>query len=123
VSVVESVRVDKWIWAVRCFPTRSAAAAACQGGHVRVDGSSAKPATSVRIGSQVVITGHGAERILEAVTLIDKRVGAPIAATCYIDHSPPPPEPEMVAPFLQRDRSTGRPTKKDRRTIDKFRNR
>jgi 3-hydroxyacyl-CoA dehydrogenase/enoyl-CoA hydratase/3-hydroxybutyryl-CoA epimerase len=61
------------------------------------------------------------ERILEVVRVIDKRVGAPVAAECFVDHSPPPPPPDMSAPLLTRDRATGRPTKKDRRQIDRFR--
>jgi ribosome-associated heat shock protein Hsp15 len=119
---MESTRVDKWLWAVRCYPTRTAAAAACAGGHVRVDDAPAKPSTSVKIGTRVVTTGANGERIFEVVRLIEKRVGAPVAVTCYIDHTPPPPAAEFVAPFLKRDRAAGRPTKKDRRQIDKFRN-
>lgn len=118
---MDSTRVDKWLWAVRAYPSRTAATDACQGGHVRVNGSPAKPATPVKVGDRVVVKGHGPERLLEVVRVIDKRVGAPIAAECFVDHSPPPPAPEMVAPLLTRDRSTGRPTKKDRRQIDRFR--
>jgi ribosome-associated heat shock protein Hsp15 len=118
---MDSTRVDKWLWAVRAYPTRTAATDGCQGGHVRVNGSPAKPAASVKIGDRVVVKGHGTERIFEVTRVIDKRVGAPVAAECFIDHSPPPVPPEHSAPLLTRDRATGRPTKKDRRQIDKFR--
>jgi ribosome-associated heat shock protein Hsp15 len=118
---MDSTRVDKWLWSVRAYATRTAASDGCQGGHVRVNGTPAKPSTTVKIGDRVVVKGHGNERILEVVRVIDKRVGAPIAVECFVDHSPPPPAPEMVAPLLTRDRATGRPTKKDRRQIDRFR--
>jgi ribosome-associated heat shock protein Hsp15 len=117
----ESTRVDKWSWAVRLYPTRTAATDACNGGHVRVNGAPAKPATPVRVGDRVTAKAHGSERVLEVVKVIDKRVGAPVAAEAYIDHSPPPPPKDLTAPFLVRDRSTGRPTKRDRRQLDKFR--
>lgn len=118
---MESTRVDKWLWAVRMYPSRSAATDACQGGHVKLNGKSAKPAAIVRVGDRVVTRARGLERILEVAEVIDKRVGAPIAVTCYIDHTPPPTAPEFVAPMFVRDRSTGRPTKRDRRQLDKFR--
>ena len=122
-ALVEETRVDRWLWAVRMFKTRSEATAACRGGHVRVNGSPAKPAATVRVGDRVVVRAHGDERTLEVVRVIDKRVGAPIAAECLIDHSPPRPPREEVAPTFVRDPSTGRPTKKDRRTIDRLRGR
>jgi hypothetical protein len=77
--------------------------------------------TEAECGDRVVVKGHGNERVLEVVRVIDKRVGAPVAAECFVDHSPPPPPPDMSAPLLTRDRATGRPTKKDRRQIDRFR--
>lgn len=118
---MDSTRVDKWLWAVRIFPTRTAATDACHGGRVRVNGAPAKAATAVRVGDRVTATVHGNERILEAAAVIDKRVSAVVAATCLIDHSPPPPPSEFVAPPFVRDRATGRPTKRDRRQLDKFR--
>ena len=120
---MESTRVDKWLWAVRAYSTRTAATDGCQGGHVRVNGAPAKPATPVKVGDRVAVTGQGRERIYEVVRVIDKRVSAAIAAECIVDHSPPPPPSDHAAPFLVRDRATGRPTKKDRREIDRFRRR
>jgi ribosome-associated heat shock protein Hsp15 len=121
---VEATRVDRWLWAVRIFKTRTAATDACRGGHVRVNGSPAKPATSVQIGDRVEAKLHGRLRSLEVVRVIDKRVGAPIAAECLVDHSPPPPSPRDPQPTaFVRDRGSGRPTKRDRRQLDRLRSR
>jgi len=106
---------------VRLYKTRSAATEACRGGHVRVNGSPAKSATPVRPGDRLEVQLHGWQRSLEVVTPIDKRVGAPAAAAAYIDHSPPrPPREEAVAIFT-REAGAGRPTKRDRRRLDRFR--
>lgn len=118
---MEDTRVDKWLWAVRMYPTRSAATDACHGGHVQVNGKPAKPAATVRIGDRVTTRLHGRDRILEVVRVIDKRVGAPVAAECLVDHSPPIVPAELDAPMFVRDRATGRPTKRDRRQLDRFR--
>ncbi len=118
---VESTRVDKWLWAVRAFKTRSVASDACQGGHVEVNGLSAKPATKVKPGDEVAVRQGGRTRIFEVVRLIEKRVGAAIATECYVDRSPPPPDPEFVAPTAVRERGAGRPTKRDRREIERYR--
>ncbi|HKE74487.1 MAG TPA: RNA-binding S4 domain-containing protein [Acidimicrobiales bacterium] len=113
-------RVDAWLWSVRAAPTRSAATAACKGGHVRVNGVPAKAATTVKVGDRVEARLAGRPRVLEVLRLIDKRVGAAIAVECYADHSPPPP-PRGEEPVFTRDRGTGRPTKRDRRRLDRFR--
>ena len=113
-------RVDSWVWAVRLFKTRSAAAAACRGGHVRVNGASVKPAQPVRPGDEVRVRSAGVERIVIVQRVISKRVGAPIAAQCLIDRSPPPPPKEMMASVPRRDRGAGRPTKRERRETDRL---
>ncbi|WP_055491740.1 RNA-binding S4 domain-containing protein [Streptomyces sp. TP-A0356] len=117
----ESVRVDSWIWSVRLVRTRSMGAAACRGGHVRVNGERVKPAHSVRVGDEVRLRQEGRERIVVVKRLIRKRVGAPVAVQCYIDNSPPPPPREAVAPAGIRDRGAGRPTKRDRREMERLR--
>jgi len=121
---MEVTRIDRFVWAVRLYPTRSAATSACQGGHVDVNGRGAKPATPIRVGDRIEATVGGRTRILEVVRVIDKRVGAAIAAECVIDHSPPlpPREQEPPAPFV-REHGTGRPTKRERRQLDRFRQR
>ncbi|MGH9918687.1 MAG: RNA-binding S4 domain-containing protein, partial [Nitrososphaerales archaeon] len=84
---MDSVRVDQWLWAVRLFKTRTAAMEACRGGHVRVNGSTTKPASRIRLGDRVAVRVHDRDRVLEVVTTIDKRVGAGRAAGCFTDHS------------------------------------
>ncbi|MFD7508922.1 RNA-binding S4 domain-containing protein [Streptomyces sp. NPDC059853] len=116
-----TVRVDVWIWSVRLAKTRSTAAAACKAGHVRINGDRAKPAQPVKPGDEVRIRQEGRERIVKVTRLIRKRVGAPVAVECYTDHSPPPPPREAVAPAGIRDRGTGRPTKRDRREMERLR--
>jgi ribosome-associated heat shock protein Hsp15 len=120
---VESTRVDKWLWAVRIFPTRTSATEACDGGHVKINGEAAKPASKVKPGDRVVAWAAKRERVLEVVSLLEKRVGAPVATTCFVDHSPPPPEKDDLfgLPIFERDRGRGRPTKRDRRQLDRLR--
>ena len=112
--------MDVWLWAVRLYKTRSSATAGCKGGHVKVNGSAAKPATQVKVGDRVEAF-VGRERVLEVAQVIDKRVGAPIAAQCFVDHSPPVPDAEWEPPIFSRDRGAGRPTKRERRDLDRFR--
>ncbi|MGH8920390.1 MAG: RNA-binding S4 domain-containing protein [Acidimicrobiales bacterium] len=122
---METTRVDRWLWAVRLYPTRSAATDGCRGRHVRINGAPAKPASPVRVGDRVEARVHGRQRELEVVRLIEKRVGAPVAADCLVDHSPPPParDGQPAPPPFARDRSAGRPTKRDRRQLDRLRRR
>ncbi|MFJ9925344.1 RNA-binding S4 domain-containing protein [Streptomyces misionensis] len=117
----ETVRIDSWIWAVRLIKTRSLGAAACRGGHVHVNGERVKPAYSVRVGDEVRLRHEGRERVVIVKRLIRKRVGAPVAVQCYVDNSPPPPPREAVAPAGLRDRGAGRPTKRDRREMERLR--
>ncbi|MGW2780810.1 RNA-binding S4 domain-containing protein [Streptomyces populi] len=116
-----SVRVDAWIWSVRLVKTRSIGATACKGGHVRVNGERVKPAYSVRVGDEVRVWHEGRERVVVVKRVIRKRVGAPVAAECYVDNSPPPPPREAFAPAGVRDRGAGRPTKRDRREMERLR--
>ncbi|MFJ8741109.1 RNA-binding S4 domain-containing protein [Embleya sp. NBC_00888] len=116
-----TVRVDSWIWSVRLTKTRSLAAAACKAGHVRVNGDKVKPAQSIRIGDEVRVRQDGHERIVVVKRIVRKRVGPPVAAECLIDNSPPPPPREEVVVVARRDRGAGRPTKRDRRVLEQFR--
>ncbi len=116
-----TVRVDSWIWSVRLTKTRSMAASACRGGHVRVNGERVKPAHPVRVGDQVRLRQAGRERVVVVSRVVRKRVGAPVAVECYVDNSPPPPPREAVAPAGRRDRGAGRPTKRDRREMERLR--
>jgi ribosome-associated heat shock protein Hsp15 len=91
---------------------------------VTINGTTAKPASPVRLGDVVEARVHGRDRRLEVTGLVEKRVGAAIAVDCYVDHSPPPPRRDPVdAVFARRDPGAGRPTKRDRRQIDRLRGR
>lgn len=115
-----SARLDAWIWAVRLFPTRSAATAAVKAGHVKVNAASAKPAQSVKVGDTIRIRDTRGERIVKVLGLLDKRVGAPVAVTMYDDLTPPPPPREERVVTGTRDRGAGRPTKRDRRQVERL---
>ncbi len=116
---MDATRIDRWLWAVRLCKTRSQATAACRGGHVRINDHPAKPASTVRAGDRVEARLHGRSRNVEVVRVIDVRVAAPIAVDCYVDHSPPVPASDAVA-VAERDPGTGRPTKRDRRRLDRW---
>ena len=105
---------------MRLAKSRSAASSACRGGHVRVNGVRIKPAHAIRAGDEVRLRQDGYERVVVVVQVITKRVGAPVAAECYIDNSPPRPPREEAVAVAVRDRGTGRPTKRERRSIDKL---
>lgn len=114
------VRIDSWLWAIRVYKTRSAATTACRAGHIRVSGEKAKAAQLVKPGDEVRVRISGFDRILVVRQTLSKRVGASIAATAY-DERTPPREPQAI--IAQRDRGTGRPTKRERRDIDRLRGR
>jgi len=120
---MEATRVDRWLWAVRVYKTRSAATEGCRGGHVRVNDAPAKAATTVRVGDRVEVQLHGRELVVEVARVIDKRVGPQVAAECVVDHSPPPPPRDLTSPAFARDPAAGRPTKRDRRALDRLRQR
>ena len=118
-----AVRVDLWIWSVRLVKTRSIATAACRAGHVRVNDERAKPATVVRPGDEVRLRHAGRERVVIVRRVIRKRVGPAVAEECLTDNSPPPPPREQMVPIGWRDRGAGRPTKRDRRELERLRGR
>ncbi|WP_053351258.1 MULTISPECIES: RNA-binding S4 domain-containing protein [Leucobacter] len=119
----ESVRVDTWVWGVRLAKTRSQATTACRAGHVRVNGVTAKAAQPVRIGDEVRVRQHGFDTIYRATGLPVRRGSAAEAAKHFEDLTPPPP-PRVERPAeIIRDRGAGRPTKRERREIDRLRGR
>ncbi|WP_349827626.1 RNA-binding S4 domain-containing protein [Brevibacterium litoralis] len=119
----QTQRIDTWLWCVRLFRTRSAATAAVRGGHVRVDDSPVKAATKVSIGQTVRVRRPGhLERILVVRGFLPSRGGAPLAVQCYEDRTPEP-DPVLRAPVPRREKGMGRPTKKDRRALDRLRGR
>jgi ribosome-associated heat shock protein Hsp15 len=115
----DETRIDRWMCAVRLVKTRTAAAQLCDAGHVLVNGNTAKPSTKIRAGDRVDALIAGRERVLEVVRAIESRVGAPVAVTCYVDHSPPPVVTE-VRPGIMAVRGEGRPTKRLRRELERI---
>lgn len=123
---LEKIRIDKWLWAVRLFKTRSLAADACAAGKIKMDGESLKASYMLKAGQTIQVQKEGIRMIIKVVKLIEKRVGAPLAVQCYEDLTPPEEKDKLKFPsvfYEVRDRGIGRPTKKDRRAIEKFKDR
>ena len=119
-EVTAETRIDRWLCAVRLVKTRSLATELCDGGHVRVNGNSAKPSTKVRAGDRVNAVIAARERIVEVVRPIENRVGAPVALTCYVDHTPPEVVVELAS-GIKMVRGEGRPSKRLRRELERMR--
>src|SRR5258706_5455012 len=117
--MADDTRIDRWLCAVRLVKTRPMATQLCDGGHVRVNGNPAKPSTKVRTGDVVHALIAERERIVEVVRPIETRVGAPVAAECYIDNSPAPVVRE-IAPGIMAVRGQGRPSKRLRLELDRM---
>jgi ribosome-associated heat shock protein Hsp15 len=118
----ESVRLDRWLWAARFYKTRSLAHAACEGGKVDVNGQAARPSRSVRTGDRLRITLGEWRRELVVRAVGERRGPAPEARTLYEDLSPPPPpRPRRLLPAVLRTAGLGRPTKRERRLLDRVR--
>ena len=118
---MSDVRIDKWLWAARFFKSRTLAAAACNGGKVHVNGDAAKPSKTVRPGDMLRVTLPRIRRIVRVTTLAERRGGAGDAAVLYDDLTPPPPPREArPGPPAYRPPGAGRPTKRERRRIDRL---
>ncbi len=125
-SELTSIRVDKWLWAVRVYKTRTAATSACTSGRVRVNDEPAKPATKIVIGDTIEARRGDHQVIYRVTGLVEKRVGAKLVADYVEDLTPARPakaDPILAPPGAARERGAGRPTKKERRTIDRLRGR
>jgi ribosome-associated heat shock protein Hsp15 len=119
------VRLDKWLQVARMFKTRTQATHACDLGRVRVNGQPAKPHRALAIGDRVELQQGDWERVLTVRELRDRPVPKAEAAALYDDQSPPRPAPDPLRRLLSRPPSlrpqgTGRPTKKERREIDRW---
>ena len=123
---MEKVRVDKWLWAVRIFKSRTLAGDTVRQGKVRINGKAVKPSTAVLVGDRVTVQKNGFNLEYEVVKLLEKRVGAPIAVTCYTDHTPQEELDKYKDWFVGkagtefREKGAGRPTKRERRVIERF---
>jgi ribosome-associated heat shock protein Hsp15 len=116
---MDSVRIDRYLCATRLYKSRSLSQQACIGGVVKVNGDSVKPSHPVRVGDEVRAEAPRGLVVWVVRALAEKRLSAALAAELYEDRSPPPPPREEV--LAQRERGTGRPTKADRRALDRLR--
>jgi ribosome-associated heat shock protein Hsp15 len=118
VETVGSVRIDRFLVAARIFKTRTHAQEACSGGHVEINGKSAKSSSNVRVGDRVhALAPRG--RVVLVVQKLEEKRQSPDARTLYLDESPPPPQKDETVAL--RELGTGRPTKLDRRRMERFR--
>lgn len=121
-SEQEKLRIDKYLWAIRLFKTRSLATDACRAGRVKLNGQNIKPSAIVKPGDVYQVSKGIEKKVIEVVELLYNRVESKIAVTKYKDITPVEEthafKSMFHAPALKRDRGTGRPTKKDRRDTD-----
>ena len=119
---MEELRIDKYLWAIRVYKTRTDATDACKGGKVRVNGADTKPSKSVKVGDTIVARKGAVTYTDKVLQLIDKRQGAKLVPNYAENLTPAEELAKLRAPvetfFLKRDRGAGRPTKKDRRQME-----
>jgi len=124
-TVKEKLRIDKYLWAIRVFKTRTLAADACKAGRVKLDNQNIKPSHEVKIGEIYHISKGVERRVLKVTGILENRRDAKTAIEFYDDITPVEQTQAFKsmfhAPALKRDRGTGRPTKRDRREIDGLR--
>ena len=118
------MRIDKWLWAVRLFKTRGLATTACRDGRVRVGGQPAKAGREVRVNDLIVAKMADLTRTVRVLALLEQRVGAAVVKEFAEDLTPASEYEKrrdpMLQPLFRRPKGAGRPTKKDRRTMDKL---
>lgn len=123
-DTVPSARIDKWLWAVRLFKTRSLAAAACSAGKVKISDHPVKPAREVRMGEVITAMTGEITRTVKVLGIVEQRVGAKLVPGLLEDLTPPEEyarqRERAQQPDFFRPKGSGRPTKKDRRTMDGF---
>lgn len=116
---MDAVRIDRWLCAARIYKSRTQATDACVGGHVRLNEAPVRASHPVRVGDRIRALAPRGEVVLEVLGLAEKRLSPPAARELYADHSPPPPpRDERIA---IRERGTGRPTKAERRALERLR--
>jgi ribosome-associated heat shock protein Hsp15 len=122
-SDTQKIRIDKWLWSVRFYKTRTLATEACSAGKIKIENENVKPAYMLKVGQIMQINRQGEKLTIKSIKLIEKRVSAPLATECYKDLTPPEEKNKLNFPsafYEVRDKGIGRPTKKNRRDIDKF---
>lgn len=122
--MAESVRIDKWMWAVRLFKTRSQATEACRKGRVEIGNLPVKPSREIRVGEIIKIRRQPINRSFKVLALSEKRMSAKLTENFLEDVTPPEeleiPEIQKQMNWIMRERGSGRPTKRDRRKLDDF---
>ena len=117
-------RIDKWLWAARIFKTRSIAADACKNGRVTIQGVNAKPSRPVKVGEVVAVRKPPVTYSFKVLKAIEMRVGAKLLPEIYENVTTTDQyellEMNRISGFVDRARGTGRPTKKERRSLDAF---
>jgi ribosome-associated heat shock protein Hsp15 len=123
---LKKVRVDKWLWSVRIFKSRTLATDACKSGKVKIEGIAIKPSYQLQRGETLEVRKNGFNLAFKVIGLIQKRVGAPIAQQCYEDLTPAEELNKYNDWFVgkssseRREKGAGRPTKRERRDLDRF---
>ena len=119
-----NVRIDKYLWCIRLFKSRSLATEACDGGKVKIDGTSVKPSRNIKPGEILTVQQGYVKRAFRVLKKKKKRVGAPLVKNYAEDITPPEElakrETERFVSYQSKFKGTGRPTKKDRRLIDRM---
>ena len=122
--MTETARIDKWLWAARIFKTRSIAAYACKNGRVVVNNANVKPSRPLKVGEVVHVRKPPITYSFRVLKCIEQRVGAKLVPEIYENVTDPKQyellEMSRISGFIDRQRGTGRPTKKDRRAMDAF---
>ncbi len=119
---IEKLRIDKYLWAIRAFKTRTLSTEACKAGRIKMNGQNLKPSHVVKIGEEYTVQKGPDKKIIRVTGLLERRVDARTAVAFYEDLTPVEDTTAYKSMFhtpnLSRDRGAGRPTKKDRREID-----
>ena len=122
---MDKVRIDKWLWAVRIYKTRSIASTACSGGKVKIVGNSVKPSRMIQINEIVSVRKRYITFRYQVLGLLEKRVSAKMLNEFVLDITPEEEKIKMKInlsiPSRQREKGSGRPTKKERRNLDNIR--
>lgn len=123
-SLKEEVRIDKWLWAVRLFKTRSIAIDACKKGRITIKGITVKPSRMIKVGDVIEVRRPPVTYSFEVLALTERRMGAKLVFE-FMKNVTPQSELDILelsraSGYLGRARGTGRPTKKDRRELDQF---
>ncbi|MBS1504298.1 MAG: RNA-binding S4 domain-containing protein [Bacteroidetes bacterium] len=121
----EKLRIDKYLWAIRMFKTRTLATEACKAGKIKLEGQNIKPSHEVKVGELYVVSRGIERKVIRVTGLLENRMDAKSVVNFFVDETP---EEQTIqfktlfhAPVLKRERGAGRPTKRERRDIDELR--